>query len=141
MHYSAQIAGQSAELHQIAGLRLMTCTPQPATSTFENLFPFNPTTSNQIFPNPVTTSPSNNGLAKVDYSPNEHHHFDGFFYISRETTSGGQSIINLTGALWVSGSTEEYAGAWTWTPNSRWVNDLRGGARPTQVIRLRQIPA
>src|SRR6202167_5897769 len=28
------------------------------------------------------------------------------------------------------GSTNEYAGAWTWTPNSRWVNDLRGGAAP-----------
>ena len=114
---------------QIAGLNPTTCAVSPASSSFENLFPYNPTTSDQTFPNPVTTVPSNNGLAKVDYSPTEHHHFDGFYYISRETTLTGNNYQSYWNTLGV-GSTEEYAGAWTWTPNSNWVNDLRGGAAP-----------
>src|SRR6202035_4422963 len=73
----------------IAGLPAGSCTPLPATSTFENLFPYDPFTSDQITPHALTTVPSNNGLAKVDYSPNVRHHFDGFFYISRESTSSG----------------------------------------------------
>ena len=81
-----------------------------------------------IFPNPATTTPSNNGLAKVDYSPSEKHHFDGFFFISRETCDW-RALSALWSTLGV-GSTEEYAGAWTYTPNSNWVNDLRGGAAP-----------
>ena len=68
--------------------------------------------------NPVTTSPSNNGLAKVDYDLNQHHHLDGFYYISRETTSTGNTYQPYW-KLWVSGAPTEYAGAWTWTPNSQ----------------------
>src|SRR5579872_2523862 len=114
---------------QIAGLPAGSCIPQPATSTFENLFPYNPTLLEATSPNPVTTSPSNNGLVKVDYDINEHHHLDGFYYISRETQSMGNNYNPLWDVLGV-GNTNEYAGAWTWTPNSSWVNDLRGGAAP-----------
>ena len=105
------------------------CVPQQATSTIENLFPYNPTTSSQILPHDLTSTPSNSGLAKVDYDINEHHHLDGFYYISRETTNTGSPYQPYWATLGV-GSTNEYAGAWTWTPNSRWVNDLRGGAAP-----------
>jgi len=123
---SAQISG-IVNFKNPAGANF--CIPQPATSTFENLWPFNPTNSAQIFPQPVTTVPSNNGLVKVDYSPSEHHHLDGFFFISRESTSAGNNYQPFWSVLGV-GSTEEFAGAWTWTPNSNWVNDLRGGAAP-----------
>ncbi len=105
------------------------CVPQAASSTIENLFPYNPTTSSQILPHDLTSTPSNSGLAKVDYDINEHHHLDGFYYISRETTNTGSPYQPYWATLGV-GSTNEYAGAWTWTPNSRWVNDLRGGAAP-----------
>ena len=101
--------------------------PQPASSTFENLFPF--TSTGTIFPNPVTNTPSNNGLAKVDYSPTQKNHFDGFVYISRESTTTGGVYQPYWGSVGL-GSTSEYAGAWTYTPNSSWVNDLRGGAAP-----------
>ena len=39
-------------------------------------------------------------------------------------------LTHLNGHVLGVGSTNEYAGAWTWTPNSSWVNDLRGGAAP-----------
>ena len=114
---------------QIAGLPAGSCIPLPATSTFENLFPFNPSPLEATSPNPLTTSPSNNGLVKVDYDINQHHHLDGFYYISRETQSVGNNYNALWNTLGV-GNTNEYAGAWTWTPNSSWVNDLRAGAAP-----------
>jgi Carboxypeptidase regulatory-like domain len=110
---------------QISGLNPANC----AFISGENLWPSNPTNSPIIFPNPATTTPSNNGLAKVDYSPNEKHHFDGFVFISRETTAATSGLNPLWSSLGI-GSTEEYAGAWTYTPNSSWVNDLRGGAAP-----------
>lgn len=109
------------------------CTPSPASSTVENLFM--PSATGSAFPNPVTTTPSNNGLAKVDYSPNDKHHFDGFFFISRETTTADGSYQPYWGSLGV-GRTEEYAAAWTWTPNSNWVNELRAGAAPNTGLSL-----
>ncbi len=122
---SAQIAG----IVNCPILRAKFCIPQPATSSFENLFPYNPTLSEATSPNPITTTPSNNGLVKVDYDINQHHHLDAFYYISRETTSAGNNYNALWNTLGV-GNTNEYAGAWTWTPNSSWVNDLRAGAAP-----------
>ena len=123
---SAQISG-IVNFTNPAGANF--CIPQAPTSSFENLFPYNPSLSTQIFPNPVTTVPSNNGLVKVDYDINQHHHLDGFYYISRETTSAGNNYNPLWNTLGV-GNTNEYAGAWTWTPNSHWVNDFRVGAAP-----------
>ena len=120
---SAQIAGIT-NWGQVGGTGPL-CTPQQALS----LFPYNPNLSDQITPHDPTVVPSNNGLVKVDYSPTEHHHFDGFYYISRETTNTGNAYSPQWAVLGV-GSTNEYAGAWTWTPNSSWVNDLRGGAAP-----------
>ena len=123
---SAQIAG-IVNYNNPAGANF--CIPQPSTSTFENLFPFNPTNVSTIFPANTTTTPSNNGLAKVDWDLNQHHHLDGFVYISRQTTIANGSVQPFWGTLGI-GKTSEYAGAWTWTPNSSWVNDLRGGAAP-----------
>jgi len=114
---------------QIAGILPGTCTPMPATSTFENLFPYNPTTTESLLPYPVTVTPSNNGLAKLDYSLSDHHHLDGLVFISRQLTSAEGAVQPFWGTNGV-GHTEEFAGAWTWTPNSSWVNDLRGGAAP-----------
>ena len=131
---AAKTGGVNPLSAQIAGLVNTTnpalpnyCVPQPASSTFENLFPF--TSSGTIFPNPVTNTPSNNGVAKVDYSPTQKNHFDGFVYISRESTTTGGVYQPYWGSVGL-GSTSEYAGAWTYTPNSSWVNDLRGGATP-----------
>ena len=53
----------------------------------------------------------------------------GFVYESRETTVTGGTYQPYWSTDGI-GSTAEYAGAWTWTPNSTWVNDLRAGAAP-----------
>jgi hypothetical protein len=114
---------------QIAGLPPGSCIPLPASATFENLFPYNPNNSPNIFPNPATTSSSNNGLAKIDWNPNERHHLNGLVYISKDTSVAEGSLQPYWGLRGI-GSTEEFAGSWTYTPNSSWVNELRGGAAP-----------
>ena len=120
------VSGQMAGF-PISGGVVTSCTPQAASSSVENLFPA--TATSVLNPNPATSTPSNNGLAKVDYSPNDRHHFDAFYFISREATTTVGNFQPYWGSSGV-GSTNEYAGAWTWTPNSNWVNELRGGAAP-----------
>ncbi len=120
---------------QIAGLLPGSCTPQPGTATFMNLFPFNPTNSTTVFPFNSTDSPSNNGLAKIDYNPNDKNHISGMVFISRQTQTAVGPIQpgGLASPYWGTtgpGSTSEYTAGWTYTPNSTWVNELRGGAAP-----------
>jgi hypothetical protein len=120
---------------QIAGLPAGSCTPQPGTAAFENLFPANTTNSQVVFPYNPTETPSNNGLAKIDYSPNDKNHISGIVYISRQSqlAVGNLQPGGLDSPYWGStgpGSTSLYAGSWTYTPNSTWVNDLRAGAAP-----------
>jgi hypothetical protein len=80
---------------QLAGLPAGSCIPQPASSTFENLFPYNPTNSN-LFDPPITSSgPLNNGIIKGDYIPGSHHHISGMYFMAQ-----GKQIINtFTGQL------------------------------------------
>jgi hypothetical protein len=48
---------------QLAGLNPATCVVSPATSSFENVFPFNATSSSLFYPGSPTSQPLNNGLA------------------------------------------------------------------------------
>ena len=121
---------------QIAGIVNFTnpaaanfCMPQAATSTVENLFPYNPTNSQSYSLNPVTAHRATTGWRKWIMTSTSTTIWMASCIISRETTVAA-ALINPTGALTVSGAPAEYAGAWTWTPNSTWVNDLRGGAAP-----------
>ncbi len=125
---SAQIAGIT-NFTNPAGANF--CLPQPATSTFENLFPFNPTLQEAASTNQLTTSPSNNGLVKVDYDINQHHHLDGFYYISRETQSVGNNYNALWNVLKGSGTptSMQAPGPGRRTPASG-ADDLRAGAAP-----------
>ena len=115
---------------QIAGLPAGSCTPLPATATFEDLIPYNfAANTTTIFPDNASISPSNNGLAKVDYSPNDHNHLSGLFFISKEVLTSYGAVQPYWGSFGI-GSTEQYDAGWTWTPNSVWVNDFRAGAAP-----------
>jgi len=111
---------------QLAGLDPATCTVSPASSTVENVFPFNATTSNVFYPGNPSTQPLNNGLAKVDWNISDHHHVSGFYYVSRSTQFSGGSLQPYWATQGLN-DTNEYAGSWTWTPNSTWVNDFRAG--------------
>ena len=114
---------------QLAGLNPTTCVVTPASSTFENLFPFNPNQSNNFAPNLVTTGPLNNGFIKGDYVLGPHHHVSGFYFISKSYQHVGYDTRQLL-PQWqanVPSDVRMYNGAWTWTPNSTWVNDARAG--------------
>ena len=63
---SAKISPLSA---QLAGLNHRTCVVTPASSTVENLFPYNPNAVDHFAPNLISTTPLNNGVIKGDYVP------------------------------------------------------------------------
>src|SRR4029077_1420862 len=53
------------------------CTVTAASSTVENLFPYNPTLSSSFNPPLTTLGPLNNGVIKGDYVPGPHNHISG----------------------------------------------------------------
>lgn len=119
----------SAELAGITVNPTTGCAVTAASSTFENVFPYNGTTSPLYNPPLNPTGPLDNGIFKVDYIPGPHHHI-GFTFFDAE----GQQVINNATAqlepqwmLSVHDNTKMYVGSWTWAPNSVWVNDARFG--------------
>jgi len=118
--------GVNALSAQLVGLNASTCAVTPASSTVENVFPFNPTTTNLFFPGNPASQPLNNGLAKVDFNLNQHNHLSGFYFVSKSTQFTGGTLQPYWASQGIN-NTQEVAGSWTWTPNSTWVNDLRVG--------------
>ena len=124
--------GVSALSAQLAGITINPATGCKVTAgspAFENLFPFNNTQSVNYSPNLVTTGPLNNGFVKGDYVISQHHHISGFYFVSKAYQQVQYSTSQLT-PMWegvVPSSVQQYTGNWTWTPNSTWVNEFRGG--------------
>ena len=112
---------------QLTGLNPVTCVVTPASSTVENLFPYNPNASTSFAPGLSSTGPLNSGVIKGDYAPGPHHHLSGMYYKSKTSqVSAGSALL----PQWVGDITADVEmsdGAWTWTPNSVWVNDVRLG--------------
>ena len=111
------------------------CTVSPASSTFENVLPFNSSaTSNFFAPGIPSQLPLNNGLFKGDYVLGVHHHLSGTYYESKSTqytantggTSSGAALVYSSGTI-ATQLARQISGDWTWTPNSTWVNDCEGG--------------
>jgi len=111
---------------QLAGLPAGSCIPQPATASFDNVFPYNPTTATSFRPSTSTKTPLNNGLGKLDYNLNDKNHVSFFYYDSRSVSHSGGAVQPYWTTTGTS-VTREYAGGWTMTPSSAWVNDLRMG--------------
>jgi hypothetical protein len=111
---------------QLAGLNAATCAVSQASSSFENVFPFNPTSSNLFYPATPTTQPLNNGLAKVDFNATQRTHISFFYYDSQATSVGNGTVQPYWSTTGIS-KTREISGGWTWTPSSVWVNELRAG--------------
>ena len=116
---------------QLAGLPVGSCIPQAASPTFENLFPFttNTNVNGNFAPGLITTGPLNNGFIKGDYALGPHHHVSGFYFVSKSYQHVGYDNRQLL-PQWqanVPSNVQMFNGAWTWTPNSTWVNDARAG--------------
>jgi hypothetical protein len=118
----------------MSGGVVTSCVPQPASATHENMFPFittAPTGNNTVTfaPGLTTTNPSYNGLAKIDYNINDHNHLNGLlFYSSAHSTV--QNNANQLFPYWEANQNtgaRDYALTEVWTPNSDWVNEIRGG--------------
>src|SRR5438270_3120543 len=103
------------------------CTVTPRSSTFENVFPDNPTSSTSYNPRLTTLGPLNNGFIKGDYVVNQHNHISAFYFISKATQTANYAAGQLR-PEWeatIPSDVRVYNGAWTWTPNSTWLNDFR----------------
>src|SRR5580704_245217 len=92
------------------------------------LYPANSGQSSNVtigFPN-VNTSDS--VLGKIDYHVNDHHAFNGMVFWGRDfEVAQDQAFLR---PQWLSTQSQKPitgGGNWTWTPNSRWVNEARFG--------------
>jgi hypothetical protein len=113
----------------LAGLNVTTCAVSPSSSTFENLFPYNPNPPTNFAPGLITMGPLNNGLIKGDYAAGPHQHFTGFYFVSKshQLVAPSNGLLLPIWEVNVPSDTQAFDGSWTWTPNSTWVNDVRLG--------------
>jgi hypothetical protein len=118
---SAQLAGLP-----VSGGVVTSCTPQQGSSTVENLFPFNPNTTQNYNPNLLSSSPGNNGIFKGTYHYSDHNEFSGMFFRAQQDEQVAGPLTPYWGTF-VPAATQAFDGLWTWTPNSTWVNEFRGG--------------
>ncbi|HLH52865.1 MAG TPA: TonB-dependent receptor, partial [Verrucomicrobiae bacterium] len=117
---------------QLSGLNVATCTVSPSSSTVENLWPYNPSTSTSFAPSTtgvINNLPLDNGIFKADYIPGPHHHINGTYYRSQSfqlvNYANGQLLPRWEAS--VPQKTQFMSGDWTWTPGSTLVNDFRIG--------------
>jgi Carboxypeptidase regulatory-like domain/TonB dependent receptor len=77
------------------------------------------------FPN---VNSSDSVLGKIDYHMNDHHNFNGMVFWGRDfQVAQDQAFLRQQ---WLSTQSQKPitgGGNWTWTPNSRWVNEARLG--------------
>ncbi len=77
------------------------------------------------FPN---VNNSNNVVGKVDYSINEHHSLSGSYFFGNGGGPVEDNAVTQLGFLSVQHVRAQTVSThWAWTPNSRWVNELRFG--------------
>jgi len=115
-------------------LSLAGCTLGPPVRCTGNLFPANtgafdaqdPTN----FPSGlVSENRSDNGVVKVDYYVNKRHTLNGLYFFGQNGGTWNDAPNELSPA-WESllhTRAEVGSGNWVWTPNFRWVNELRVG--------------
>jgi len=132
----AKVSNLSATL---AGLPTGSCTPVPASSTVENVFPFN--TGNEFSGIPQQVVPSGvdafqnvnntyNGLAKVDYHPNDKNTLSGMFFIGDGAGTYNDNPSAIASYFYESlfpVNARVGSGSWTYVPNSSMVNEFKVG--------------
>jgi hypothetical protein len=123
---------------QLAGLDTTTCTVTPVSGTVENVFPFNAgtqfSTQKQVVPTGISgTSDVNgtyNGLAKVDYHPNDKSTLSGMFFIGDGSGTWDDNPSAIASSFYESlfpVNARVGSGSWTYVPNSSVVNEFKVG--------------
>jgi len=108
----------------------------PIKCTGGPLIPVNTSSSTNLnFGFPSTVS-SNNGVVKLDYHLNDQHSASGSYFIGSNSALSESSAAVSSAFLQVLATRAQALIAnWTWTPNTRWVNEARFGfTRLTQPI-------
>lgn len=132
---SARISGISINPATGCQVAPTNFTPGPS----ESFFPtnngtgiFGPTT---VVLGLISNNQQDNGVVKIDYHPNSKHTFSGMYFHGE---GGGiwndgayeTGIAGTSSSPWMSnlfGNIQVGEGAWTWVPNSSWVNEFRAG--------------
>lgn len=124
----------SALSAQLAGLNTSTCTVAPQSYTpgaSESFFPANATGA-PFYEDPLTQAHQNNGVAKIDYQVNAHNTINGFYFNGQGLQQGGPvlSVPDQCCSPFAGddgAKVQMVSGAWTSTPSSTRVNELRVG--------------
>jgi hypothetical protein len=123
----------------LAGLPSGSCTPQAATSAFENVFPSNPGNEFSGLPKSVVpgglaamsdVNATYNGLAKVDYHPNDKSTLSGMFFIGDGSGTWNDNPSAIASSFFESlfpVKARVGSGSWTYVPNSSIVNEFKVG--------------
>jgi hypothetical protein len=131
----------SALSAQLAGLN-PNCSVSLPTSAIENIFPINegnnPLGSTAFAPNLPNNNLEQNGVAKVDYHISDHHSVSASYFIGdlNGTWVTGPDQLESRWQNPVFSRAVAYAGHWTWTPNSTWVNEFRAGYDQVRSVNL-----
>ena len=111
---------------QLAGLS-PTCTPL---GNFPGLFPVNNNPTPTLNTSIDTTNRIDSGMAKIDYHLSDKHSINGMYFISPGSgLLADNNLLQLNPAqLTIQyARAQVFAGNWTWTPSSTWVNEARVG--------------
>ena len=83
----------------------------------------------KVFNEFTATNKSDNVLAKIDYTINPHHTLSGSYFLGNDNNVS-EDFPFITQPYWMTTfkiRTMAAAARWIYTPNSRWVNEVRFG--------------
>ena len=109
--------------------------PNYTPGTSESFFPANPGPSTSVVMNLQSVNQQDNGVAKIDFHANDKNQLTGLYFRGQGGGNWADSpaepgIPGTTTSPWTSllfGYIQMGSGAWTYTPNSTLVNELRVG--------------
>ena len=131
----AKVTGLSATLAGLQG----GCTPTQVSSSVENVFPYNPGNqfsgiAQQVVPTGISATGdvnnTYNGLAKVDYHPNDKSTLSGMFFIGDGSGTWDDNPSAIASSFYESlfpVNARVGSGSWTYVPNSSLVNEAKVG--------------
>ena len=109
-------------------LKVAGCTLGPPVTCNGTGFPLNNTSSTSIttgFPNTVS---ADNAIGKVDYRINERNNLSGTYFFGNNSGTVDDAIqLQPQWLTEIHTRAQVFGIGWTWTPSSRWANELRFG--------------